>query len=235
MRLDTWLGFHDLKNLTLRNNERWPNLNVSLTKDPSHIPTLHGGILWGDNVNKRFFLFGGEDTGGFASADFHLHSYDILYDKWDDFGIPEPQPNLAAYGAGVGVSETGQGYYYGGWISNASMRGWTQPRTMSSSFYKYDYDSNTTSEVNSPDSHPRAEGAMVWIPAGDTGMLAYVGGLVSPGSNGTATPQPLDEIFLYDPSANAWETQKATGEIPADRRQFCAGAAWAPDRSSYNM
>ena len=198
---------------------------------------MHGGVLWGDNINKRFFVFGGEDTSGFASLDFHLLSYDILYDKWDDFGEPDmvKPPNIASYGAGVGVSETGQGYYYGGWISNASMRGWTQDRTMSSAFYKYEYDTNTTTEANSPDDLPRAEGAMVWIPAGDTGVLVYFGGLVSPHGNGTATPQPLDKIFLYDPSTNAWETQTATGEIPDNRRQFSAGVAWAPDQSSYNM
>lgn len=106
---------------------------------------------------------------------------------------------------------------------------------MSSAFYHYEYDSNTTTEESPPDTLPRAEGVMVWIPAGDTGMLVYFGGLVSPYRNGTVAYQPLDKIFLYDPSTNAWETQMATGEIPVNRRQFCAGAAWAPDRSSYNM
>jgi hypothetical protein len=236
--LDTWLGFHDLKNLTLRGGELWPNLNISLSKDPNMIPTVHGGVLWGDSVNKRFFVFGGEDTAGFASNDFHLLSYDILYDKWDDFGRMEmaSPPNISAYGAGVGVSETGQGFYYGGWISNASMRGWPQGRTMSSGFYKYEYDSNTTTIANAPDELPRAEGALLWIPAGDTGLLVYFGGVVSSdGSGTTEAPQPLDEIFVYDPSTNAWETQKATGDIPQNRRQFTSGVAWAPDKSSYNM
>jgi hypothetical protein len=106
---------------------------------------------------------------------------------------------------------------------------------MSSAFYKYEYDTNKTTIANSPDMLPRAEGAMLWIPAGDTGMLIYFGGIVSPYGNGTSAPQPLDKIFLYDPSTNAWETQTATGEIPQNRRQFSAGVAWAPDKSSYNM
>ena len=201
------------------------------------IPTVHGGVLWGDSINKRFFVFGGEDTGGFASVEFHLLSYDILYNKWDDFGRPDipTQPKISSYGAGVGVSEIGQGYYYGGWISNASMQGWARPRTMSSDFYKYEYDTNMTSTANPPDVFPRAEGALLWIPAGDTGMLVYFGGIVSRDNNGTASPQPLDTIFVYDPSTNAWETQRATGEIPQNRRQFTSGVAWAPDRSSYNM
>lgn len=198
MRPDTWLGFQDFDNLALRSGELWPNLNISLNKDPNTIPTVHGGALWGDSVNKRFFLFGGEDTKGVASTDFHLLSYDILNDKWDDFGppgMPNP-PNISSYGAGVGVSETGHGYYYGGWISNASMRGWTQDRTMSSAFYKYEYDTNATTEAKPPDELPRAEGAMVWIPAGYTGLLVYFGGLVSPYGNGTTTPPTPRQDFL---------------------------------------
>jgi hypothetical protein len=107
---------------------------------------------------------------------------------------------------------------------------------MSSDFYKYEYDTNTTTVANAPDEHPRAEGALLWIPAGDTGMLVYFGGIVSPDGTGTTVaPQPLDEIFVYDPATNAWETQKATGDIPQNRRQFTSGVAWAPDKSSYNM
>jgi hypothetical protein len=234
---DTWLGFHDLNNLTT-GSEAWPQLNITLNKDPNVIPTVHGGVLWGDNVNKRFYVFGGEDTGGLAATDFTLLSYDVLLDKWDDFGKPKlTNPvSVASYGAGVGISQTGQGYYYGGWISNASMRGWTGGRRMSSNFYKFDYESNKTTLANSPDTKARAEGAMVWIPAGDTGLLVYFGGVVASDTNTTTmAPQSLDKIFVFDPSTNSWYTQTATGEIPQNRRQFCADAAWAPDRSSYNM
>ncbi|RYP38290.1 hypothetical protein DL767_002621 [Monosporascus sp. MG133] len=219
----------------MRNGELWPNLNIT-TKDPK-IPTVHGGVLWGDSVNKRFFVFGGEYTVGVPTDDFHLFSYDIPLDKWDDFGKPQLSSplNTTSYGAGVGISETGQGYYYGGWITKGSMRGWTQDKAMTSSFYRYGYDSNTTTVINPPDTLPRAEGAMVWIPAGDTGLLVYFGGLVSPYGNGTTAPQPLDTILIYDPSTNDWFTQTATGDIPQNRRQHCVGAAWAADRSSYNI
>lgn len=128
------------------------------------------------------------------------------------------------------------GYYYGGWISNASMSGWTQPRTMSSSFYTYAYDTDIFTQAASPDKNPRAEGAMVWIPAGDAlGLLVYMGGIVIPRGNDTAAPQPFDEIFVFDASSNSWSTQTATGEIPQNRRQFCIDVAWAPDKSSFNM
>lgn len=202
------------------------------------IPTVSGGVLWGDRVNKRFYLYGGDWTDGLAQEPYRLLSYDILYDRWDDSGTPKITPPLeiAAHGAGVGVSETGMGYYYGGWISNASMSGWTQPRTMSSSLYTFAYDGNTFALAASPDTNPRAEGGMVWIPAGDThGLLVYMGGLVSPYGNGTTAPQPLDEVFVFDASGNSWSVQKTTGEIPQNRRQFCVDVAWAPDKSSFNM
>ncbi|KAM5383426.1 hypothetical protein ACJZ2D_002119 [Fusarium nematophilum] len=221
---NTWLAYHDLNKLVSRNAEL--------------IPSVNGGILWGDSVNKRFFVYGGEWNGGFAQEPYTLLSYDILYDKWDDFGTPSitPPPKIASYGAGVGVSETGMGYYLGGWISNASMSGWTQPRTMSSNFYTYAYDTGKFTQAAGPDKHPRAEGGMVWIPAGDVlGLLVYMGGVVSPDDDGTESPQSFDEVFVFDAKGNSWSTQKTTGEIPQNRRQFCVDVAWAPDKSTFNI
>jgi hypothetical protein len=78
---------------------------------------------------------------------------------------------------------------------------------------------------------------MTWIPAGDPqGLLVYMGGIVSPhDNNSTTAPQPLDEVFVYDATSNSWYKQKATGEVPQNRRQFCTDVAWAPDNSSFNM
>jgi len=169
---------------------------------------------------------------------YHLLSYDILNDQWEDFGTPNinPPPEIASYGAGIGVSETGMGYYYGGWVSNASMSGWAQPRKMSSYLYTYDYDKGDFTQQAGPDDKSRAEGTMIWIPAGDPqGLLVYMGGIVSPHNNSTTAPQPFDEIFVYDATGNSWSTQTATGEIPQNRRQFCVDVAWAPDNSSFNM
>ncbi|KAH7316561.1 hypothetical protein B0I35DRAFT_451549 [Stachybotrys elegans] len=233
---NTWLAYHDLNHLIVANeNEWWPDLNISLSKNDS-IPTVHGGVLWPDEVNKRFYVYGGEWYGGLAAEPYHLLSYDIINNQWDDFGRPDvsPSPLVAGYGAGVGVSETGMGYYYGGWISNASMSGWTQTRAMSNNFYSFDYDSGQFLQASSPDQTPRAEGAMVWIPAGDSpGMLVYLGGIQN--LNGTSSPQPLDQVFVYDTNGDQWSTQEATGVIPQNRRQFCTDVAWAPDKSSFNI
>ncbi|KAH7483915.1 hypothetical protein FOMA001_g7353 [Fusarium oxysporum f. sp. matthiolae] len=234
---NTWLAYHDLNNLVKRGGDLWPDLNISLSKNDS-IPSVNGGILWGDSVNKRFYLYGGEWNNGFSQEPYSLLSYDIIYDKWDDFGTPDitPPPKIASYGAGVGVSETGIGYYLGGWISNASMSGWTDDRTMSSNFYTYSYDSEKFTQAASLSKQPRAEGGMVWIPAGDSlGLLVYLGGIVDPFGNNTEAPQAFDEVFVFDAKGNSWSTQKTTGEIPQNRRQFCVDVAWAPDKSSFNI
>jgi hypothetical protein len=108
---------------------------------------------------------------------------------------------------------------------------------MNSALYTYGYDNSKFEKLSSPsDNFPRAEGVMVWIPAGDSGgLIVYFGGLVSPYGNATTAAQPFDQILVYDPSTDAWYTQTAVGQIPENRRRFCGDAAWAPDYSSYNM
>ncbi|KAJ3959052.1 hypothetical protein N0V92_004341 [Colletotrichum tropicale] len=100
---------------------------------------------------------------------------------------------------------------------------------------KYDMDKNSWNSVAGPDNVGRAEGVMVFIPIGDAGMLVYFGGSQDLDGNGTLTPQPMDEIFLYDVANTKWYTQKTSGRTPEIRRRFCGGATWAQDQSSYNM
>ncbi|CAG7565984.1 unnamed protein product [Fusarium equiseti] len=228
-----WVNFDDFQ----QTHKNYTNLNISLSKNDS-IPSVHGGILWGDSVNKRFYLYGGEWNNGFSQDSYSLLSYDIIYDKWDDFGPPDitPPPKIASYGAGVGVSETGMGYYLGGWISNASMSGWTDDRSMSSNFYTYSYETGEFTQAAAIDKQSRAEGGMVWIPAGDSlGLLVYLGGIVDSYGNNTEAPQAFDEVFVFDANGNSWSTQTTTGEIPQNRRQFCVDVAWAPDKSTFNI
>lgn len=230
--LDTGLQYHDLDT---PGAGRMPQLYANLTKNTT-IPDVNGGTLWADDVNKRFYLFAGEYYQQPPSSQFTLWSYDTVYNRWESFGSPA-EDNIAAvsYGAGVSISETGEGYYYGGWKSNNTMPGWEGPPKAMAGLVKYSMDANTWSTDPGPDSVGRAEGAMVFIPIGDGGMLVYFGGVQDPSGNGTWVGQPTETIFLYDVLSSKWYTQEATGQIPPMRRRFCAGATWAPDQSSYNM
>jgi hypothetical protein len=65
-------------------------------------------------------------------------------------------------------------------------------------------------------------------------MLIYFGGIRQT-SNGTYTGEPMDQIRIFDIASQRFYTQSTSGTPPAMRRRFCGGAAWAQDRSSYNM
>ncbi|KAH6953724.1 hypothetical protein BKA56DRAFT_663646 [Ilyonectria sp. MPI-CAGE-AT-0026] len=226
---NTFLAYNDLDSVS----GGMPRLHADLKKNDT-IPSVNGGILWEDSVNKRLYLYGG-DYYETQPSDFTLYSYDILYDKWVSFGRPTEPINAASYGAGVSIPSRGEAYYYGGWLSNASVPDWTGPPRASSGLIKYVMDSNSWSNLTGPDHVGRAEGVMVFIPIGDAGMLVYFGGSKDLYGNGTLTPQPLDEIFLFDVANAKWYTQQTSGSTPQIRRRFCGGATWAHDQSSYNI
>ncbi|KAK3357381.1 hypothetical protein B0T25DRAFT_589681 [Lasiosphaeria hispida] len=212
-----------------------PQLYANLTKNNT-IPSVNGGTLWVDDINKRFYLFGGEYAQNPPAPFFTLWSFDTIYKEWVSFGTPgHPAISGISYGAGASVSERGEGYYYGGWMSNNSILGWPGPPIASSNMIKYDMATNSFFNITGPDLVRRAGGSMVFIPIGDGGMLVYFGGVQDLYSNGTITGQPMEQIFLFDVLSSKWYTQNATGNVPPMRRRFCAGATWARDQSSYNI
>ncbi|CAN8096732.1 unnamed protein product [Discula destructiva] len=63
--------------------------NVPATRQPIGkrlLARCKGGIIWADDVNKRFYLFGGEYFQQLPTATFNLYSYDVLNDYWESFG-----------------------------------------------------------------------------------------------------------------------------------------------------
>ena len=239
-KTDDYLFFHDLSTVA---NSGMPQLYANLSKNRT-IPSLHGGVLWGDSVNKRVYQFGGEFPGRDLTTPFRgIYAYDILDDQWDFFGldhVSQPASTViyrTSYGAGVAIPERGEGYYFGGWISNRSEPNWGATPVATSYLVKYEMDRNLWTNSSGPaDRVGRAEGSLVYVPAGDSGMLVYFGGVRDKFGNGTVIEgQPMDEILLYDVLSFKWYTQKASGTIPEMRSRFCSGVAWADDRSSYNM
>jgi hypothetical protein len=229
---DSWLLYNDLT--TSPANVGVPQLYANGSKNAT-IPDVSGGVLWADDVNKRFYSYGGDYSGGISPNRANLLSYDVIYNQWESFGAPNMPINTVSWGAGVGISDIGQGYIMGGWLSNTSVAGWTGDPFATSTLIKYQMDGQIWTNNTGPDSWGRAEGVMVYLPASDTGILIYFGGLTTPYGNGTIASSPMNTIYIYDITSGRWYTQTATGDIPGDRRRFCAGAAWAPDQSSYNM
>ncbi|KAE8152936.1 hypothetical protein BDV25DRAFT_127561 [Aspergillus avenaceus] len=213
----------------------FPKVFRNLSKS-GNVPDVNGGILWPDTVNKLFYLYGGEYSEG-SPRRFTLWMYDTIYDTWNT-STSDSQIDIqrASYGAGATIQDRGVGYYYGGWLSNASVPSWgAQSPLALSTFLHYNMLENEWTNTSGPDTVGRAEGAMVYLPAGDSGLLVYLGGLQVPKDNNTVMAQPMNEILIYDIAGSKWYKQKATGDVPDGRRRFCAGATWAEDRSSYNI
>ncbi|KAK4231534.1 autophagy-related protein 3 [Podospora fimiseda] len=229
---NTGLLYHDLDR---PGGGDMPQLYANLTKNNT-VPSVSGGILWADNINKRFYLFGGDYYQQPPPPQFVLWSYDVINREWVTFGSPtQASIQSVSYGAGATIVERGEGYYLGGFKSKDSVAGWTGSSVAVSGLVKYSMDTNSWTNNTGPDSIGRAEGAMAFIPISDGGMLVYFGGVQDLKGNGTVIGQPMDQIFLYDVLSSKWYTQNATGHVPQMRRRFCAGAVWAQDRSSYNI
>jgi len=64
---------------------------------------------------------------------------------------------------------------------------------------------------------------------GKQGIITIVGGASPPQQTfvyeGGASLRDMSEILLYDPSSNTWYVQRATGDIPPPRTEFCAVGA----------
>jgi hypothetical protein len=173
------------------NNQGMPNEYENLTK-PATAPSVSGGILWPDTVNKRFYLYGGE-FNGVAPPAYETWEYDAIALNWSQATPDVTQASIqrASYGAGVAVEDRALAYHYGGWLSNNSVAGWATDPLALSTFLEYDMIRNTWTNNTGPDTTGRAEGIMVYIPASDGGMLVYLGGIQSSGP-GNLTGQPMD-------------------------------------------
>ena len=210
-----------------------PQLHDDLNKSAA-VPSVEGGVLWADDVNKVFYLFGGEYYQS-TPDDFTLWMYDTIYDTWNQSATSASQIERVSYGAGLSVNDTGIAYYYGGWLSNQSVPGWGGQAMATSNLIIFDMIQDKWTNNTGPDGIGRAEGAMVYIPASDGGQLIYFGGISTPYGNETVIGEPMQTIHIYDIANAKWYNQTASGQIPEERRRFCAGVTWAQDQSSYNM
>ena len=161
-----------------------PKLRANLSKNAT-VPDVSGGILWADDVNQVFYLYGGEYP--LVPDSFALWAYDVPLDQWNLTVQPTSSPEIqrVAWGAGTTVAGRAEGYYYGGYLNNNTTPGWTAPSMAMNSLVKYDMLGNRWTNNTGPDSIRRAEGVMVTIPASRQGLLVYFGGVSFPHGNST--------------------------------------------------
>jgi hypothetical protein len=168
-----------------------PKQYANLTK-PASVPAVAGGVLWQDEVNKVFWLYGGEFSD--APSAFELWGYDVVLNQWklSTVSISSDNPiQRLSYGAGVADSGSGKGFYYGGYLNNLTNPKWAGPQIATSRLIIFDMVQNTLTNSTGNDTLGRAEGTMVYIPSSTAGLLIYFGGVIFPYGNETEMPVRL--------------------------------------------
>jgi hypothetical protein len=196
---------------------------------------VSGGVLWADEVNKCFYLYGGEFQE--APQEFSFWTYDTILNQWNetDFESNDNSLQRVSFGAGTQIEELGRGYYFGGYHNNHTSPNWSGNQVATNSLIMYDFSNGILNNNTGPDSVGRAEGSLVYIPASDRGLLVYFGGVEDTFQNGSFVAANMSTIHIFDVASSKWYTQAASGTAPPSRRQFCAGATWADDHTSYNI
>ncbi|KAF1931535.1 uncharacterized protein M421DRAFT_89835 [Didymella exigua CBS 183.55] len=185
------------------------------------VPSVSGGFLWADNVNKMFYLYGGEyievtDVKPFTK----FWYFDVLDNTWKQTTQIQSDISWPAFGSGTIDYAKGIGYYYGDYLNNKTVPSWgkTNPLMMSS---LVSFDMNTQAWYNQ-------------MTVSQAGMLVYFGGLQT-NPNGEMVFANMSEIQMYDINNGEWFKQTTTGDVPQPRKGACAGVTWANGRSSFNF
>jgi hypothetical protein len=85
-----------------------PTQHNNLTKN-STVPDVAGGILWADEVNKIFYLYGGEFSE--TAESFELWGYDAILNQWNLSAQPDTRVERLSYGAGAAINDNGMGMF----------------------------------------------------------------------------------------------------------------------------
>lgn len=190
--IDQGLIYSDLNHVA----DGMPPQHANLSKNNT-VPSVAGGILWPDEVNKVFWLYGGEYST--APSTFQLWGYDTILNQWNSSSASTTSTSSiqrVSYGAGTTIG--GKGYYYGGYLNNLTNPLWTGGPLATSNMVIFDMDGNTLTNSTGPDSIGHAEGVMVSIPASASGMLVYFGGVSFPYGNSTEVPMSMTDVMVYD-------------------------------------
>lgn len=183
------LLFLDLNNDTAK----LPALAGPLSKPPA-VPRVVGGQLWADEANGRLFMFGGEfpEDENVFDVPRAMWTYDTWNNTWsllpEDASSTDHEYTRPSFGAGTVLEHEGKAYYLGGWVGKKNVPGWTGPRTALPGMVIYNMVENTwRNETGPARPFPRVEGVLLFVSAGDKGLLVSFGGVYAH-PNGTVEP-----------------------------------------------
>ncbi|KAI9931940.1 hypothetical protein MW887_009441 [Aspergillus wentii] len=257
MEVDMKSSWNWQKNISI--NAINKTANPSTGTDPPLV--VRGALYSGASTDSSIYLYGGTNSylntsfPGFqkpTSSQYALWSCDTDGDSWNQYDVTLNAPYRPAGGAYAEAPDQGLAFWLNGYIDNGTSNGLEGQ----SGLLRYldgliviDTNKQTAKNVStsSMDNFPRAKGGMAYISGvGSKGILVAIGGVTKPTSDGSSSNQgtyvSFNEIDFLDVASldngdenGSWYKQKASGDIPDGRIDFCLVTASAKDNSSHNI
>ncbi|KIW44883.1 uncharacterized protein PV06_03321 [Exophiala oligosperma] len=216
--------------------------DASLFAGKNDSTTLHmfGGTTSGFNESFRYFEVA-------PTTQYAVWSYDMRDDTWLAVDTSGALDTIPSWGASTEVPDLGLAFFVGGQIDSGTadttqnlgdetigVGGMVVINTTTNNVKNLTVDESVRSN--------RQGAGMVYVANfGESGVLVLLGGETQ--ADGLLA---MDDITTFDvnstdlsdspsPNTNFWYSQKASGDIPSSRTDFCLVAAPAQDNSSTNI
>ncbi|TVY82131.1 Kelch repeat-containing protein [Lachnellula suecica] len=218
---------------------------------------LFSGGLGDDNV----YIYGGTTSAlnsSFVdytlpiSPEYSLWSYNTATNQWGQYDISHNTSQRPSSGAYAEVPDQNLAFYLNGEITNGTSTltlGIGSELMTLEGLVIIDTAAHTSRNVSTGSlvgSNPRTGGVLQYVTGiGSKGVLVSIGGSYRQSYTSSTdeigsllsmdTIDILDINSTYNEGQPAWYSQKATGDIPPARVQFCSVAVAAFDNSSYHI
>ncbi|KAF9894833.1 hypothetical protein FE257_004454 [Aspergillus nanangensis] len=201
----------------------------------SSVPKLKDQALWSDKANTTLYSYGGRGASD-TSADEGLWTYTIKNQEWK-LQQASIKPVRLVGGAYTNAPDIQAAYWLGGYQSSDTTLSITDKTVdYAAGMIQFNTTTGVFTQLDAPFT-PVQQGALVYIPVGEQGILVYVGGevpSVQEGINATLTPNAWDYVQVYDIAADKWYKQTTTSSV-SSRTEFCAVVEKDPSSSSYQV
>ena len=164
----------------LTNNAGFPQF---FQTGPKASPNLAGGVLWADDVNGKFYAFGGYFPTGTPTR-FDTWVFNDVEGSWSTEEMHGDSMAYVAHGMSAVAPDAGMAYYLGGYKDKQTHEGWPTSRTYMSQLITFNMLTGEYSNHSGPDNFGRGEGHMAFIPASWAGVLVYFGGVMQDPATG---------------------------------------------------
>ncbi|KAL2833737.1 hypothetical protein BDW59DRAFT_138116 [Aspergillus cavernicola] len=199
------------------------------------VPKLKDQALWSNRDNTTLFSYGGRGASD-TSPDDGVWTYNITDGSWQ-VQQTSVKPVRLLSGAYVDVPEIQSAYWLGGYQDSDTSPSITDDtKNYATGMIQFNTTSEEFTQLRAPFT-PVEEGALVYIPIGELGILVFFGGEVPSIQNGIdaeLTPNAWNYVQVYDIATDTWYNQTTTGDV-APRTQFCASVVHDPTTSSYQI